>query len=220
VETLDVLARGGPDSITLHDLTGSGIRQVAIDLAGIAGTGAGDAAADTVAVVGSTLSDRVTITGSGGAVTVAGLTETVTLSAAEIGDLLSLDGGDGNDVVNAAGMAAGQIRLQLIGGAGDDTLSAGHGDDSLTGGSGDDRFSFGPQTGHDLVTDFQAHGSGLHGDVVALSGFVDHTFAAALANHHIVQSGANVDITDGANVIVTLANVTLATLHANDFLFT
>jgi Ca2+-binding RTX toxin-like protein len=219
VETLDLVTRGGVDIVNVHDLTGSGLRQLSIDLGGNPGTGVGDGASDTVAIEGSSLADRVIVTAGGGTVTVQGLSETVALSGAEGDDLLLINGGAGDDSISAAGAAAGQIRLQLAGAAGDDTLAGGHGDDTLTGGAGDDRFSFGAQGGHDLITDFQAHGAGAHGDVVALSGFPDRTFATALANHHIVQVGLNVDITDGANVIVTLANVTLATLHANDFVF-
>src|SRR5262249_10979688 len=48
VERIQVTARGGADNITVNDLTGADIRQVAIDLAGTPGTGAGDLAADKV----------------------------------------------------------------------------------------------------------------------------------------------------------------------------
>lgn len=40
-----------------------------------------------------------------------------------------------------------------------------------------------------------------------------------VAEGHIVQSGADVLITDGTHAIVTLQNLSLAALHANDFQF-
>jgi hypothetical protein len=55
--------------------------------------------------------------------------------------------------------------------------------------------------------------------VVSLAGFSDHTFEQAIADGHIAQSGADVVISDGTSVVATLQNVSLASLHANDFLF-
>jgi hypothetical protein len=70
-----------------------------------------------------------------------------------------------------------------------------------------------------MIQDFQAHGSTASGDVIRLAGFSDHTFDQALADGHIAQSGADVVISDGTSIIATLQNVSLAALHANDFMF-
>jgi hypothetical protein len=40
-----------------------------------------------------------------------------------------------------------------------------------------------------------------------------------VADNHIVQSGADVVVSDASGVIVTLRNVALSDLGANDFLF-
>ena len=52
VETIQIAALGGADTITVNDLSGTGVRQVAIDLAAT-GTGVGDGQPDTVIVNGS-----------------------------------------------------------------------------------------------------------------------------------------------------------------------
>ena len=74
-------------------------------------------------------------------------------------------------------------------------------------------------SGHDVVVGLQAHGANRQGDVVALAGFADHSFDQLVADGHIVQSGADVVIPDGTNVVATLQHVALASLHANDFAF-
>ena len=80
------------------------------------------------------------------------------------------------------------------------------------------RFTFGVG-GHDVITDFQVHGASAQGDVVALAGFSDHTFDQAVADGHIAQSGTDVVISDGAHIVATLQDISLDSLHAQDFLF-
>ena len=53
IEQIDFNARGGADNITVGDLTGTGVKQVAIDLGAIPGSTAGDGAADMVTVNGT-----------------------------------------------------------------------------------------------------------------------------------------------------------------------
>src|SRR5262249_56273407 len=62
VEIVDVLARGGADTITVNDLTGTGVGVILLDL-GDTGNG-GDGQADTVTVNGTNGNDSVFITGS------------------------------------------------------------------------------------------------------------------------------------------------------------
>lgn len=81
MEHINVAARGGADNLTVGDLTGTGVTQVNIDLAGVPGSGVGDGAADTVTVNGTAANDSIQVTGTGGSVTVAGLPATVTLQA-------------------------------------------------------------------------------------------------------------------------------------------
>ena len=53
VEHIQLNALGGADTITVNDLTGTDVTQVAIDLAGRPGSGQGDGQADTVIVNGT-----------------------------------------------------------------------------------------------------------------------------------------------------------------------
>ena len=139
VEHIDFTARGGADNVTVGDLTGTGVTQVAIDLAATPGSNVGDGAADSVTVNGTAGNDTVQVAGAAGSVSVTGLPATVTLAGAEgANDQLIVDGGAGNDVINAAGLAAGTVQLTIDGGAGNDTITGSQGDDMLLGGDGND----------------------------------------------------------------------------------
>ena len=139
VEHIDFTARGGADNVTVGDLTGTGVTQVAIDLAATPGSNVGDGAADSVTVNGTAGNDTVQVAGAAGLVSVTGLPATVTLAGAEgANDQLIVNGGAGNDVINAAGLAAGTVQLTIDGGAGNDTITGSQGDDMLLGGDGND----------------------------------------------------------------------------------
>ncbi len=127
--------------------------------------------------------------------------------------------GAGDDTFDASGIAGTFTHLSINGGDGNDVLIGSQAADTLTGGAGDDRFVFNTNpSGGDVITDFQAHGADGHGDTILLN-VADQSFDQAVANHHIFQSGADVIVTDGSSTIVTLQNVSLSTLHANDFAF-
>src|SRR5499433_1690583 len=63
IEDIQFTARGGADNVTVGDLTGTGVTQVAIDLSGTPGSGQGDGAADTVTVNGTAKDDNIQVTG-------------------------------------------------------------------------------------------------------------------------------------------------------------
>jgi Ca2+-binding RTX toxin-like protein len=139
IEHINFNALGGADTITVGDLTGTGVTQVAIDLAATAGSNTGDGQADSVTVDGTNGSDNIQVSGTGSSVTVAGLPATVTIAGSEgANDKLIVDGGAGNDVINAAGLAAGTVQLTIDGGAGNDTITGSAGNDMLIGGDGND----------------------------------------------------------------------------------
>jgi Ca2+-binding RTX toxin-like protein len=139
IEHINLATLGGADKVTVGDLSGTGVTQVAIDLASPSGSGVGDGAADSVTVDGTNGSDNIQVSGTGGSVTVAGLPATVTLAGAEgANDQLIVDGGAGNDVITAAGLAAGVIGLTIDGGAGNDMITGSQGNDTLIGGDGND----------------------------------------------------------------------------------
>jgi Ca2+-binding RTX toxin-like protein len=154
VEQVNVVALGGADTLTVNDLTGTGVTDVNIDLASTPGSGAGDGQADTVIVNGTARNDSITVAGNAGNADVLGLAARVHIAGAETAnDRLIVNAGAGDDVVAASGLAAGAIQLSvdggdgndvLIGGAGNDTLSGGAGDDVLIGGLGQDVLDGGP----------------------------------------------------------------------------
>src|SRR5262249_54322648 len=106
VEHLQLDALGGADNITVNDLSGTGVTQVAIDLASPPGSGMGDLAADSVTVNATKGDDVIEVQGQGGSLTVAGLSELVTISGSEATDALTVAGGNGNDTLSAATMLA------------------------------------------------------------------------------------------------------------------
>jgi len=130
----------------------------------------------------------------------------------------------GDDLIAIGDLRRTEVsEVVAAGGTGADTLDAsafaGAKSLSLSGGDGDDRFVFSAATATGVeVTDFQAHAGGTAGDLIQLT-VADASFDALLANHHIVQSGADVILTDNSGVIATLHNVSLASLSAGDFLF-
>lgn len=86
VERIQFEALGGADNVVVNNLAGTGVKQVAIDLAGTLGGSAGDSAADTVTVNGTGGNDQINITASGTQVAVSGLPAQVTVDHADTGD--------------------------------------------------------------------------------------------------------------------------------------
>src|SRR5262245_54281816 len=139
VEHIQLNALGGADTITVNDLTGTDVKQVAIDLAATPGSGQGDGAADSVTVNGTAGDDRITVASSGASVVVNGLAPKVTIAGTEgANDLLTIDGLAGNDNINASALNPGQINLTINGGAGNDTITGSGGNDVVIGGTGND----------------------------------------------------------------------------------
>jgi len=139
VEQVNVAALGGADTLTVNDLSGTGVTGVNVDLSGTPGSGTGDGQADTVIVNGTAHADTIQITGSGTSYTVAGLSSMIAVHGSEeANDQLVVNALGGNDIVNAASLPAGVVRLTVDGGAGNDTLTGSDGNDVLIGGDGND----------------------------------------------------------------------------------
>ena len=138
VEHIQLNALGSADNITVNDLSGTGVTQVAIDLASPPGSGVGDGAADTVTVNATKYDDVIAVQGQNGSLTVTGLPEAITISGSESTDTLVVAGGAGNDTLSAATLPAGNTTLTLDGGSGNDTIIGSQGDDILLGGDGND----------------------------------------------------------------------------------
>jgi predicted lipoprotein with Yx(FWY)xxD motif len=168
VERVDFNALGGPDSITVGDLTGTDVGAVNLDLASTLGGGQGNGQADHVVVEGTNDGDRIRVT-NGSAVAVSGLRAQVVIQHQEPTDQLAVNSLGGNDDISAPTLAAQAIALTLDGGAGDDSIFGGLGNDTLLGGdgndtlagfkgddlaqmgTGDDRFDWDPGDGSDTV---------------------------------------------------------------------
>src|SRR5205085_8046159 len=154
-------------------------------------------------LTGSAKGDKVVISGGAGTATVEGLSVDVRVTDGEAADRLSVSGLDGADSFDVTAFAGGGLGLRLSGGA------------------GSDRFVFGPGSAHaDVqILEFRTHATSAEADLIQLNGFADHSFASAVANHHIVQAGADVIIDDGAGAAIRLLNTALSDLGGSDFLF-
>jgi len=141
-EAITFNALGGADRITVHDLTGTDVTEVNVNL-GV--PGGGDGSIDSVIVEGSADADVATVNGDASGTTVGGLPAAVSITGAESTDKLAVNTQAGDDVVDATGLSATALQFSADGGDGDDELMGGAGDDTLTGGNGDDILIGGPR---------------------------------------------------------------------------
>ena len=238
VERVELFALGGTDNIEIGELRGTDVREVFVDLAGVAGGATGDGVQDSVTVNGGSRSEILTVTASGDDITVNGLANVMRIANTDASDHvivrggggtdvisalavtattagLTLDGGDGNDTLiagsNDTTLLGGAGNDLLIGNAGDDTLNAGTGRDILVGGGGNDLFA-----GDDdfTILDFSAGaGFGDRIDLRNVAGLDD--FGDVLATARGVFGGVVLDFGDDE---ITLLGVNAAQLNADDFL--
>jgi Ca2+-binding RTX toxin-like protein len=184
VERVDFNAKGGADTMTVNDLTGTGVTEVNLNLEGTPGSG--DGAADTVIVNATNAADNVQIAGAGTSYTVSGLPAIVNVTGSEgANDTLVVNTLGGNDVVSGAGLPAGVVKLTVDGGTGNDTITGSQGADTLVGGDG-----------NDLII-------GGRGDDVALMGAGDDTFVWNPGDGSDIvegQAGHDAMIFNGANI--------------------
>jgi Ca2+-binding RTX toxin-like protein len=138
LETVELNALGGADTVTVNDLSGTDVTAVAVDLAGVIGGTAGDGQIDTVIANGTNGDDSVEVLGAAGSASVVGLPADIAVDHTESSDLLTVNALGGNDTINAATLVAAAAKLTIDGGAGNDTINGGFGADVLLGGDGDD----------------------------------------------------------------------------------
>ena len=128
---------GGADSISVGNLAGTDVTEVAVDLAATAGGKAADTKADIVNVLG-TLDGITTVTNVGSKVVATTGPAQVTIDHWGKGDVLALNGDVGNEILNAIALAAKSIELHVFAGAGNDTIGGGAGNDQVSGDEGND----------------------------------------------------------------------------------
>ena len=105
VEVVDFNALGGPDSITVNDLSGTDVTQTNLDLAGAPGGSVADGLVDSVVVNGTAGADNIDIAGNGSGADVTGLATAVSVSHADPTDTLSVNTLGGGGSVQANGVA-------------------------------------------------------------------------------------------------------------------
>jgi Ca2+-binding RTX toxin-like protein len=214
VESIDLNALGGSDTVTVNDLAGTDVTQVNIDLGSPAGSGTGDGQPDTIIVNGTNGNDTVEVLGAGSSFTVVGLPALVSVSGSEgANDALIVNALGGNDTVSAATLPAGIVRLTVDGGAGNDTLLGGAGNDTLLGGDGDDFID------------------GNRGDDLALMGAGDDVFQWDPGDGNDTVEGQdgfdkmlfnganiaeNIDISANGGRVLFFRNVASVTMDLND----
>jgi Ca2+-binding RTX toxin-like protein len=139
VEGIDFNARGGADNVVIHDLSGTDVTEINLNLELTPGSGVGDGAPDTVTVFGTSGDDVALVAGDASGVVVLGLAAQVNITGSEAAnDRLKVNALAGDDVVEASALAAGAIQLAADGGDGNDVLVGSDGSDVLAGGAGDD----------------------------------------------------------------------------------
>jgi Ca2+-binding RTX toxin-like protein len=178
VESIVAKAFGGTDNVVVDDLSGTDLADVQAELA--APGGGDDGAADTVVANATNGDDVVSVVGD---LQVSGLAAQVTLAGAVAGsDRLIVNGLAGDDVLDASSLPANTAQLTLDGGDGDDVLLGGAGNDVLLGGAGDDVLLGGP--GNDTLDGGPGDNvviQGLGGDIVTKADAVGRDWLAAHA---------------------------------------
>ncbi len=153
VETIELNALGGADTVVLNDVSGTDLKTVKVNFAALGG--ALDGQVDRLIMNGTTGDDTFVLANSGNEISILGLAANVSLSGFERSDSIEINGLLGDDIFDASlltlpvsivfsGDAGDDIMLgginneRFLGGDGDDVVTAGAGDDFLDGGLGDD----------------------------------------------------------------------------------
>lgn len=222
---------GGAD--TLNGGSGTDTATYAASAAGVVvslttGTGAGgDAEGDTLTnietLIGSDFDDI--LEGNSGTNVLTGGTgiDTVTYERAASAVTVNLStagaqftyGGGVDTLAGFENLTGSQYNDTLTGSTVANRLTGLAGNDNLTGQAGSDTFVFAPGFGKDTITDFTA-GAGSD-DIIEFDDDIFANFSAVLAAAS--QVGADTLITYDSNNTVTLKNVTMTNLNADDFTF-
>jgi len=157
VEKIEFRALGGADNIVVGDLSGTEVKQIAIDLTGP--NGGGDGAVDMITVNTTNGADVVVATNQFGIVQVFGSPARVDIFQFEqANDKLVLNGQGGDDVIYSTNLTGIGVTVNgglgndfFLGGDGDDLVNGGDGNDVALMGAGDDTFVWNPGDDNDTI---------------------------------------------------------------------
>jgi Ca2+-binding RTX toxin-like protein len=120
IESLNVTTLGAADTVTVNDLTGTGLTAANIDLSAL---GTADGAPDAVVVNGTAGADDVSVSSAGANVDVSGLSPQVQVTGAEAQDSVDIDTLDGDDTIESGVGVPGPTTVNVDGGPGNDTAT-------------------------------------------------------------------------------------------------
>ena len=131
---------------------------------------------------------------------------------------LAIDGGTGDDVIDASAVPPSGMRFILAGGTGNDRLQGSEGNDLMVGGPGVDEVRFSGTNGTDAIADFEPGA-----DLIQISGYGGALDSFDDLTGRLSQVGTAVHIdlsaaSSGAGEVV-LQNTQLVALGARDFSF-
>lgn len=111
IESVEIQALGGADTVAASDLTGTGLSALDIDLS-VPGS-QGDGAADAVTVNGTGAADDIEIDAVDGKIAVSGLSPATTITGGEVTDTVQVNALGGDDTVGVTD-AANALMLVAI----------------------------------------------------------------------------------------------------------
>jgi hypothetical protein len=212
VETLNLATGGGGDSVLINDLTGAGVQNVNVDLSG-AVAGQADGVHDRVTFEDLAAGDQIYVTQSADGHSVqAGEGQTsINVTSLDNQDQVIFHGNAGDDTLVASGSASvAQITLNggdgndmVVGGDGAENLFGEAGDDTLQGGSGRNVLDGGD--GNDVILNGEGSiGVGGAGDDT-LTGTINDVVQAGDGND-LINLGLSTQATGGAGDDTFIAN--------------
>ncbi len=205
VEAYEIDGVGGSDAFDIGDLSSTSVRAINVAVGGTP---------STIDVDGTAVGDNIGVTTpAAGRVDVAGLAYQVSLNGVSLTDILTINGGAGDDTIKANAGVEGQIGIVFNGDEGDDFLSAdatlngGAGNDTLVGGAGADTLNGGD--GNDILDGGEgddAVNGDAGDDTILVSNGVDTVAGGADFDTIVYQgtaAGDTLGLTGGAAIAVS-----------------
>lgn len=135
VEKVAIHSSGGTDSVTVRDLSGTGITEVAVEFGP---QGQADTGADVLTLLGTDKDETVALKDNESLLVVKGLSAVVTAEGLDTDDRVVVETGAGKDRIDASSVAPAGFALTLDGGRDDDTILGSQGGDWIMAGDGND----------------------------------------------------------------------------------